>query len=1065
MNKGLKRFLSAALSLAMVASGMGTMTAVATTGDYGTMSEREVRNAKLSKAAAEDGMVLLENEDALPVASGSSVAVFGTGSYGTIKGGTGSGDVYNLYAVTILEGLSSQYKISNQTWWDSYIKTFTEKKELAATEKKDNDYVDYTAGSFGGAATFVAIDQPLTQADMDAAKADGTSVAFYTISRTSGEGADRKIDKGDYYLSDVEEANIKLMAANFDKTVVLLNVGGIVDTKFYTEIADLDGLVLVSQGGMEMGNAVADILTGAVSPSGKLSDTWAVNYSDYPASATIANNDGNATQEDYTEGIYVGYRYFDTFNVTPAYAFGYGLSYTDFDITVKEVKADAENVSVKVNVKNTGALYSGKEVVEVYFSAPEGNLETAYQELAGYGKTDVLAPGESQEMTITYQTTEMGSYDEAKAAYIMEDGEYILRVGNSSRNTSVAAVLTVADDVITEQLSNQLECDKDLVELSAAGVTPYGYAAEADEIATAERIAIDFSAYVTPNNASTIDEEVVTTYVNASKAADYVAAENETVVEVADVPEGTKLIDVYNGKVSLESFVANLTNAELANLVNGSGGTSVTDTTTDYTEEELKDWGSEANSVKGAAGETSQLYGGVYGIPNVVMADGPAGVRVTQTGYNATAFPIGTLLAQTWNADLIKEVGAAIGEEMEEFGITFWLAPGMNLHRDPINGRNFEYYSEDPTLTGLTGAAITAGVQSNKGVGVTIKHYITNNQETSRNAVNTSLSERASREIYLKGFEIVVKEAQPMAIMSSYNYVDGTYSCENFDLLTSIPRGEWGFQGMYVTDWGAGSRATVQGMMHAGNDIIMSGSQQLRVYYALEGNPLRNVNFVAPEGVTISNAGKALANGNQDETVIRGDAQKCVMNVLKTIMKSNNFAKMNDVPRSSFAATVGTTDYVATAKAAVKSATVNDLEDQVEALEQEITDIKNDNTLTKKETKDAISDLEKRLKAAEKAIKKLEFKAKKGSISSLKAGKKSFTIKYKKITNATRYQIKYSTYSSMKNASFLYTKDLTKTIKNLKSGKTYYVQVRGRMVIDGTKIYTKYSAKKSVKVK
>ena len=819
MKNKLAKLTAVTLAASMVIGSSVTGMAASTN----QTSEREVRNAQLSKEAAEEGMVLRENENqALPLSQGSKAALFGTGSYGTIKGGTGSGDVYNRYTISVYDALTSTYNISNMAWWGEYLKTFEEKKAQAAEEKKDNDYVKYTQGRFGGADSFLAIDQALTQSDMDKAKAGGVTTAFYTVSRVSGEGADRTIGKGDYELSEVEYNNIKLIAKNFDKCVVLLNVGGVVDTKFFSEIEGVDGLVLMSQAGMEGGNALADILTGKTTPSGKLTDTWAKNYSDYPAATTIGDNDGDNKQEDYKEGIYVGYRYFDTFNITPAYEFGYGKSYTSFDVEPLTVAADENNVSVTVNVTNTGDTYSGKEVVEVYFSAPDGSIEKPYQELAGFAKTDNLAPGESQKLTVTYKTTEMSSYDEAKAAYVMEDGDYIVRVGDSSRNTKVAGVLTLDKDVVTEQLSNQLTLDKNWKDLSKTGKTPYSYKDEAAQIKAAARIALPSAKIKTENNASKIDEKKVTTYLTADAAKDYKAAENEVVETVDAVPANTKLIDVYDGKVSMESFVASLDDTQLANLANGISGASTSGDT----------WGADANSVTGAAGETSQLYFNSLGIPNTVEADGPAGIRVTaettdkdgNAVYNyCTAFPIGTLLAQTWNTDLVNRVGKAIGEEMVEIGVTLWLAPGMNIHRDPLCGRNFEYYSEDPALTGYVGSAITAGVQSNKGVGVTIKHYITNNQETNRSAVNTSVSERTLREIYLKGFEMVVKSAQPMAIMSSYNKVNGTYACENFDLLTSVPRGEWGFDGMVMTDWGAGNRAGVDTMMHAGNDLIMPG--------------------------------------------------------------------------------------------------------------------------------------------------------------------------------------------------------------------------------------------------
>ena len=1042
MKNKLAKLTAVTLAASMVIGSSVTGMAASTN----QTSEREVRNAQLSKEAAEEGMVLLENENqALPLAQGSKAALFGTGSYGTIKGGTGSGDVYNRYTISVYDALTSTYNISNMAWWGEYLKTFEEKKAQAAEEKKDNDYVKYTQGRFGGADSFLAIDQALTQSDMDKAKAGGVTTAFYTVSRVSGEGADRTIGKGDYELSEVEYNNIKLIAKNFDKCVVLLNVGGVVDTKFFSEIEGVDGLVLMSQAGMEGGNALADILTGKTTPSGKLTDTWAKNYSDYPAATTIGDNDGDNKQEDYKEGIYVGYRYFDTFNITPAYEFGYGKSYTSFDVEPLTVAADENNVSVTVNVTNTGDTYSGKEVVEVYFSAPDGSIEKPYQELAGFAKTDNLAPGESQKLTVTYKTTEMSSYDEAKAAYVMEDGDYIVRVGDSSRNTKVAGVLTLDKDVVTEQLSNQLTLEKNWKDLSKTGKTPYSYKDEAAQIKAAARIALPSAKIKTENNASKIDEKKVTTYLTADAAKDYKAAENEVVETVDAVPANTKLIDVYDGKVSMESFVASLDDTQLANLANGISGASTSGDT----------WGADANSVTGAAGETSQLYFNSLGIPNTVEADGPAGIRVTaettdkdgNAVYNyCTAFPIGTLLAQTWNTDLVNRVGKAIGEEMVEIGVTLWLAPGMNIHRDPLCGRNFEYYSEDPALTGYVGSAITAGVQSNKGVGVTIKHYITNNQETNRSAVNTSVSERTLREIYLKGFEMVVKSAQPMAIMSSYNKVNGTYACENFDLLTSVPRGEWGFDGMVMTDWGAGNRAGVDTMMHAGNDLVMPGRTQDRMIAALQGNPV---------GTT--------ADPNLDKTLVRGDIQKCVSRVLTMIMRSSQFGKMNS--KVDVKAHTETYDnlvtYSSVKKEEVKTTAVKKLEDELKKAQEKADKLE-------KELGEANQKTQAANKEVEKLQAKLDVRTKNIRLKSAKSKKaKQATIRWAKVKNVDGYVVEYSTKANMKSAKKKNVKasTISLTVKNLKKGKKYYVRVRGYKVIDGQKVYTQYSAKKAVKIK
>ena len=507
-------------------------------------------------------------------------------------------------------------------------------------------------------------------------------------------------------------------------------------------------------------------------------------------------------------------------------------------------------------MKNTGSV-SGKEVAEVYFSAPEGNLDKPYQELAGYAKTDELAPGESQVLTITYDTTEMGSYDTDKAAYVMEDGDYIIRVGNSSRNTHVAGKISVAEDTITEQYSNLMVPVKDnpnvaddekyptLEPMTTEGATPITYDGEADEIAAASTIAVDFTGYKAPEIIK--ENEDVDVYVSDTTQTEYLIAENKdgATGKISRVEKGNAnssdytvtynehvkkfdgdfskatLMDVKLKKLSIEQFVSALSLEELAELVNGHSGDA---------------------TVKGVAGSTWR--NDTKGITPVNLSDGPAGLRITQkykdgdqTYYQyATAWPIGTLLAQTWDTDQIYAYGEGVGEEMEEFGIGCWLAPGMNIHRNALCGRNFEYYSEDPVVVGITGTAATLGVQSNKGVGVTIKHYALNSQETNRNSENNTVSERAIREIYLKGFEAVVKQAQPMAIMTSYNQNNGRPAADDYDLCTAFARDEWGFQGMIMTDWGGGQSVPMY-EMHAGNDLVCPGKGAAQIIKGFKSDP------------------------------------------------------------------------------------------------------------------------------------------------------------------------------------------------------------------------------------
>jgi len=815
-----RAFIAGTAVVALSLSGAVGATAATTDSSPGPL---ELANAQLSKEAATQGMVLLENlNGALPMASSGNVALFGVGAYATVKGGTGSGAVNNRYTISVRDGFEAA------------------------------GYTVTTSDAYWEAMSTTRVEQALTAESV--APTAPTDTAIFVVARNSGEGSDRSSGAGDYLLTDVERADLALIGQTYDNVVVVLNVGGIVDTSFFDEInaantdpnggQALDALFLMSQPGQEAGNALVEVLNGTVNPSGKLTDTWAASYDLYPASATFANADGNVVTEEYSEGIYVGYRYFDSFakQIAPddpqggvLYPFGYGLSYTDFEVKTLNVSADMSDVTVRVKVTNTGTEYSGRDVVQVYFSAPQTGLDKPYQELAGYAKTAELAPGASQILTINFPTTEMSSYDAAQAAYVMDAGEYLIRVGDSSRNTKVAARVQLGDTVVTEQVSNELTDQSPATVLVSSPELFYGYGSEAAEIRSAQRVPLHTKGFVATNHASALEQDVpvasdspyypfdgdlmssVTAYVDPAvtdwegTGEPYQAKLGETLSEVQTDP-ATTLYDVAAGQASLEQFVAGLSVTQLANIVEGTSAKGSTLT------------------ARGAAGYTTPLYENL-GVPGMTLSDGPAGVRITQqwttddvTYYQfATAWPIGTMLAQTWDRDLVQQVGTAIGAEMLEYGATLWLAPGMNIHRDPLNGRNFEYFSEDPLVSGLTAAAETVGVQSNPGVGVTLKHYVANNQETSRNQTNSVVSERALREIYLKGFEIAVKSAQPMAVMTSYNRVNGTYAASNYDMNSDLMRGEWGFKGLIMTDWG-GSRDGAMRALYSGNDLIMPGN-------------------------------------------------------------------------------------------------------------------------------------------------------------------------------------------------------------------------------------------------
>src|SRR6478735_1292983 len=793
--RGLSAVAIGCLGLACVS------TATAATTNPG-VSALEQANAALSQRAATEGMVLLENHDhALPMASSGNVAVFGVGAYVTVKGGTGSGAVNNRSNVTVRQGLENAgYNITTSPdYWNAMESAY------------DTKYPP-TNSLFGPTVDYSSVEQALT--GLTRKPTAPTDTAVYVIARNSGEGSDRTSGKGDYQLGDIERANIELLGQTYKKVVVVLNTGGVMDTEFFKDInADehdpaggtaLDSLLLMSQAGEQGGAALVQVLDGEVSPSGKLTDTWASKYSYYPAAGTFANNDGTGNDEPYSEGVYVGYRYFDSFYkqidaANPAgvvnYPFGYGLSYTDFNVEPLSVTADMNKVTVKARVTNVGDSYSGKEVVETYVSAPQTGLDKPYQQLTGYAKTDNLAPGDSQRITITFDTSSLASFDEAHSQWTLDKGEYVVRVGDSSRNTQVAARVELGADTPTELVDPELGGPASSTDKTSDPANFYRAPGEADQLAAAPQVTLDTTGFVAKDHRSSYEQDVtvpsslpydavehgkvssIKAYIPSNPAqsgnwegtgAPYAAKAGESLQQVATDPAST-LYDVAAGRTTMQQFVAKLNVTQLANIVEGAnvGGTTP--------------------SAIGAAGYTTAKYENL-GIPGMALSDGPAGLRLTQqiattpkTYQWETAFPVGTLLAQTWNRDLVREVGAAVGKEMVDAGVTLWLAPGMNLHRDPLNGRNFEYYSEDPLVSGLTSAATTLGVQSNPGVGVTIKHYAFNNQETRRSGGNTVVSERAARELELRSFEIAVTTAQPMAVMSSYNRINGTYAAEDYD--------------------------------------------------------------------------------------------------------------------------------------------------------------------------------------------------------------------------------------------------------------------------------------------
>lgn len=794
----------------------------------------ETEHTGAVRKLAPECMVLLKNDGTLPLQGTGKLALYGSGARRTIKGGTGSGDVNVRHFVTVEEGLKNAgFEITTGAWLDGYDKVMEEaKKAFYGALRKEAE----AAGVTGPQMAMYSMGRACPEPEYDLALDGEGGTAVYVLARNSGEGADRKPAAGDINLTETEIRDILALKDKYDKFVLVLNVGGMIDLK---PVEAVGTVLLLGQLGSATGDALADVVLGKAYPSGKLTMTWAP-IGDY--ASTEGFGDPNDTY--YKEGIYVGYRYFDTIGYTPTYPFGYGLGYTSFTVEPKSMAADAAKVSVTAVVTNTGNA-AGKEVVQVYYSAPAGKLDKPYQELAGYAKTEELAPGESQEVTVVFDTESMASYCIKCASYVMEAGTYYIRVGNSSRNTHIAGAVVLDETKAVEKLKNI--CGDSGFEDRKPEGAPITYDGEEQE----------------KENAKTVE----------IKAADLAVKEAVYQEVPAEIPAGpaVKWEEVKNGTKSLDEFVAGLNDDQLAYLCIGAYKDA---------EDLMEVIGNASSSVAGAAGETTHQLEEL-GTPTLVMADGPAGLRLaptyklvagcakaTSTNFGSdfaamltpeelqamaanapqpgeeekaapinyqycVAIPIGTGIAQSWNDGLAKQCGDLVGNEMEMFGTHLWLAPAMNIYRSPLCGRNFEYYSEDPHLSGCIAAGITDGVQAHEGCATTIKHYACNNQETNRYFSNSNVGERALREIYLKGFEICVKKSQPHFLMTSYNLINGEHACSTKDIQTYTLRDEWGFKGVVMTDWlvtgGMGASgekwpcASCAGNVKAGNDITMPG--------------------------------------------------------------------------------------------------------------------------------------------------------------------------------------------------------------------------------------------------
>lgn len=780
----------------------------------------EMKN--IIRQAGAEGIVMLKNNAALPLKENEKVSVFGRVQKDYFYVGYGSGgDVNKPYCVNLIDGLKNNNINVNEkllTIYENYIKKHP------------------VEDGFWGFWPRCYDEMPLDDATVKEAS-EFSEKAIVIIGRSAGEDRENILENGSYYLTNTEIQMLDKVTAHFKKVIVLLNCGNIFDMAWLERYGDkISSILYVWQGGMESGNAVADVLTGSICPCGKLSDTIAKRYEDYPSSKDFGNKKFN----NYTEDIYVGYRYFETFKKNAVlYPFGYGMSYTDFEIVNVNARTDLYKIYISFDIKNIGNT-KGKETAQIYFSAPQGKLGKSAKSLLAFCKTKELEPNEQQYFEVAVNVSNMASYDDVgltgyKSAYVMEKGDYNIFIGTDVRSCKTIFTYTINKTVKIKQRSEFADCAPKTEFLK---LTP-----KADGSGNIKE------TYVKVKSSSVNRKECVLG--NLPKSYDYTG------------DKGYTLLDVALGKCGIYDFTAQLSYEELEALCRG-----------DYV----------MNSHLGTSGNAA-VYGGVLkslrdkGVVPITATDGPSGIRLNT--YTAL-LPIGTLLACTWNVELVEKLYTLVGAQMKEKGSDVLLAPGMNIHRNPLCGRNFEYFSEDPLLTGKMASAVVSGVQSN-GVSACPKHFACNNQETNRTHNDSRLTERAMREIYLRGFEICVKEARPQNIMTSYNKINGVWAHYHYGLCTQVLRDEWHYEGCVMTDW----------WMRRGTDPdfpkLYNNAYRIRA----------QVDVLMP-GAGAGTRGRkydpsAIKSLKSKDGLTRGELMRSAMNTLRFVMYSRPFCKENNL--------------------------------------------------------------------------------------------------------------------------------------------------------------------------
>ena len=800
----------------------------------------EEKHIKIMRETASECTLFLKKNQEFPISKPCNVLLVGSGARNTQKGGLGSGDTEPRNYTTCEEGLEKAgFVITSKKWLDEYP---LQKEKLIGEHMK---YIETMHIQNKITQCFRMMAFPEYDYNLDLTFEQKADIAIYVLARNSGEGTDRRLIEGDVYLTHTEIKDILYLNKNYKKFILVLNVGGVVDLSPVNEVSNI---LLLSQLGIVTGDILADIILGKANPSGKLATTWAK-----PKEYNTMENFGFLHSTNYKEGVYVGYRYFDSNGVEPLYPFGFGLSYTEFNINKNSLEKNREKITVSVKVKNVGN-YSGKEVIQVYVSPSQKHVDKPYQSLVAFKKTPELKPNEEVELNIEFKLSQVARYDTQTASYILDKGNYIIRVGNCSRKTEIFGYIKLSQDVVTQQLKNIKANPK--FEDWVPNTSKY----PKDNLDNVQKILL---------NKDDFDLEIAT-YTYVPKI--YEEIKKLTDKELAYLCVGG-FVESKEENNEKQRGLNGLTTRKVESIknylrmVDGAAGVRI-----------ARVYSNDHHRFKRLVTDPAWLnnYNYLYTLDKISLTltknEKEDFSKYRNVIYqHATSLPIPTAQAQSFNVDLIQKYGEIVGKEMQIFNVNVLLAPAMNIHRNILCGRNFEYFSEDPFLAGKMATALIKGVQSNKNCGATVKHFAGNNQEYNRMNNNSKMSERTLREIYLKGFQIAVEEGHPTALMTSYNLINGVHPSENSQLLIDVVRNEWKFDGLIMTDW------------------IRSGEQE----FNSAKNPGQYVYNTLRAGVNIQMTGHKIdfdyiLQKLRDGVLNREHLLKCASKVYETIEKLNS---------------------------------------------------------------------------------------------------------------------------------------------------------------------------------